>query len=487
MHEIELKFQVPVAQRQALRRALATSKAQILRLQAQYFDTPDRRLAAAHVSLRLRQEGEAWVQTLKCPGENRWTRLEHEVPRAAEGAEPRLDLSLHAGTPAGDRLTRALGNQADRLEVVYATDVQRTRRVIMGPELQAEVALDVGEIRAGNARREVHEIEFELQSGTVTALVALATRWVERHGLWLDVISKAERGQQLVRGAGSVAPVHAEPVVLKNPKSPDAALRQMVAACLAHLLPNAGEVAGGAAQPEHLHQARVALRRLRTALRIYGDWSPAVNAEWTPALATLFGQMGAARDRDALEADLLPALRAAGAPLAELPAEAATDTDVAETLRAPSSTHLWLALMAFANAAPAQDQAVSGDVRTLAAKRLRRLHRQLARDAKAYAGLEDEQRHRARRRLKRLRYSIEFTASLFRGKKVQRYLEELKPAQDALGEYNDLVVAEQAFGQLVSEQPQAWFALGWLAAQRAELLHASQRRLAKWAKAPGYW
>ena len=64
MNEIELKFQVPPAQRQAVRRALATSKAQILRLQAQYFDTPDRRLAAAHVSRRLRQVGEAWVQTL---------------------------------------------------------------------------------------------------------------------------------------------------------------------------------------------------------------------------------------------------------------------------------------------------------------------------------------------------------------------------------------------------------------------------------------
>lgn len=487
MNEIELKFQVPAAQRQAVRRALATSKAQILRLQAQYFDTPDRRLAAAHVSLRLRQEGEAWVQTLKCPGENRWSRLEHEVPRAADGAEPGLDLALHAGTPAGVRLMAALGSKADSLEVVYATDVQRTRRVILGPGLQAEVALDVGEIRAGNARRELHEIEFELHSGSVAALVALAARWAERHGLWLDVISKAERGQQLARGAASVAPVHAQPVVLKDPKSPDAALRQMVSACLAHLLPNAAEVAGGTAQPEHLHQARVALRRLRTALRIFGDWSPATDAEWTPALSTLFGQLGAARDRDALEADLLPALRAAGAPLAELPAEEAEGSGLSDTLRAPATTLLWLALIDFANGAPAEDPAPSGNARALAAKRLQRLQRQLAKDAKAYAGLEDEQRHRARRRLKRLRYGIEFTASLFRGKKVQRYLEDLKPAQDALGEYNDLVVAEQAFGRMVGEQPQAWFALGWLAAQRAELLDASHKRLAKWAKTPGYW
>ncbi|MET1116829.1 MAG: CYTH and CHAD domain-containing protein [Comamonas sp.] len=486
MNEIELKFQVPAARRQALQRALITPKARSLRLQAQYFDTPDRRLAAAHISLRLRQEGDAWVQTLKCPGENRWTRLEHEVPRAVDAGVPVLEPALHADTEAGRQLAAVLGDQADQLQVVYATDVQRSLRLVRGAGVQVEVALDVGLIRAGSERREVHEVEFELKEGSVEALVALATRWVERHGLWLDVVSKAERGQQLAQGERSVAPMHAQPVLLKDLQSPDAALRQMVAACLAHLLPNAAEVASGVASPEHLHQARVALRRLRTALRIYGDWSTEVDSEWTPALATLFAQMGAVRDRDALEAGLLPALRAAGAPLAELPAEEDA-ADPAQTLRSPACTRLWLALIAFSNGAQKEDAAPAGNVRALAAARLKRLQRQLAKDAKAYAGFEDEQRHRARRRLKRLRYGIEFTASLFSERKVQAYLEHLKPAQDALGEYNDLVVAEEVFGRMVPAQPQAWFALGWLAAQRTQLLDTAQQRMRKWAKKSGFW
>lgn len=486
MNEIELKFQVPAARRQALQRALVTPKASTQRLQAQYFDTPDGRLAAAGITLRLRQQGQAWVQTLKCPGANRWTRLEHELPLTAETDEPALDLALHADTEAGRRLAAALGDQAERLQVVYLTDVQRSLRLVRGPGVQAEVALDVGQVRAGSERRELYELEFELKTGAVDALVALATRWVDRHRLWLDVISKPERGQQLAQGARSVAPVHAQPVVLEDPHSPDAALRQMVAACLTHLLPNAAEIAGGAASPEHLHQARVALRRLRTALRLYGDWSPEVDAEWAPALAALFVQMGAVRDRDALEAGLLPALRAAGAPLAELPAEAAA-ADPVQTLRSPACTRLWLALIAFAHGEPQDDAQPAGDARALAAAQLERLQRQLARDAKAYAALADEQRHRARRRLKRLRYGIEFTASMFRAKKVEAYLAQLKPAQDALGEYNDLVIAEQAFGRLVPAQPQAWFALGWLAARRRALQEASRRRLQKWAKRPGFW
>lgn len=492
MNEIELKFQVPAGKRQAVLRALTDTKgkarARTLRLQAQYFDTPDQRLAKAHVSLRLRQEGEDWVQTLKCPGENRWTRLEHEVPRAADGGEPRLDTALHAGTAAGEQLAAALGDQAASLQVYYATDVQRTLRMIRSTGVLAEVALDVGEIRAGGDTRALHEIEFELKSGSVDALVALAARWVARHGLWVDVISKAERGQQLARRAPAVAPVYAQDVVLKEPHSPDAALRQMVAACLAHLLPNAAEVAAGAARPEHVHQTRVALRRLRTALRIYGDWSPAVAADWEPALAALFGQLGGVRDRDALQAELLPALAAAGAPLAELPAEAAGPA-IDELLRAPATTRLWLALIAFSQAAPAETEtpAPVGGLRALAAAKLDHLQRQLAKDAKAYAGFDDAQRHRARRRIKRLRYAIEFAASLFRAKKVQAYVQRLKPAQDALGEYNDLVVAEQAFTQLLPAQPEAWFALGWLAAQRKPMLDTCEHRLGKWAKKTGFW
>ena len=497
MSEIELKFQVPVAKRPALQRALATARAQIVPMQAKYFDTADQRLAAARITLRLRKEGRQWVQTLKCPGENRWSRLEHEVPRETpKSGDPELDPALHAGTPGGAVLATALGDGAGGLKLRFETDVQRTRRVIRHQGTAVEVALDIGEIRAGSERMPLHEIEFELKTGTVAGLTALAKRWVERHGLWLDMVTKPERGERLAQGEKTILPVQAHVVELKDAHSPDAALRKMVGACLAHLLPNAAEVAGevaaemvdGAAQPEHLHQVRVSLRRLRTALRIYGDWSQETDAAWNPALATLFGQLGSARDRDALEAGLLPQLRAVGAPLAELPAEE-EGVAVVETLRAPATTGLWLELIAFANGTPqdASAQTAATDLRVSAAAKLKHLQRQLAKDAKNYPTFDDTGRHRARRRLKRLRYSLEFVSSLFSKKKVKAYAAKLKPAQDALGEYTDLVVAEQAFTRLLSTQPQAWFALGWLAARRPALLAAAQSRLQKWAKKTVFW
>src|SRR5512137_2451004 len=103
MTEIELKFQVPAQRVDALVRAVATPSATRVPLRATYFDTEDRRLAAAGLALRVRKEGRRWMQTLKGAGDGIWQRLEHEVPRqVAPGTQPLADPALHDGTPAGD-------------------------------------------------------------------------------------------------------------------------------------------------------------------------------------------------------------------------------------------------------------------------------------------------------------------------------------------------------------------------------------------------
>jgi inorganic triphosphatase YgiF len=115
LKEVELKFQVPVAQRSAVRRAVSGSTAVSVHLEAFYFDTPDRRLARADLALRVRKEGARWVQALKGRGDGLMQRLEHEVvlPRAQRSrGVPSVDPHLHAGTPVGALLARALGREA---------------------------------------------------------------------------------------------------------------------------------------------------------------------------------------------------------------------------------------------------------------------------------------------------------------------------------------------------------------------------------------
>jgi inorganic triphosphatase YgiF len=485
MIEIELKFQVPMAALAGVRRDVAIASAHTQRLRTVYVDTADGRLAAAGVALRLRRDGRRWLQTFKASGDGLLQRIEHEVPVPAppRGCTPALDLARHDGTPAGARLRAALA-EAAALGPVFETVVRRTRRVVRVGGTRVELALDEGEIRAGARRLPLCEVEFEWLSGPLDGLFQLADRWVSRHGLWLDVRSKSERGALLARGEAAAPAVMAQRPPLRPDQGPDAALRAMVGAGLGHLLPNAAAVAGGQGGPEHLHQVRVALRRLRTALKVFGGWSAAAAPGWEAALAELFDALGAARDRDALAASLLPALRAAGAPLADLGDADTPAADPGAALRALAANRLLLALLAFAAGPPlAEDASVAARAQPL----LKRLHRQVMRDGERFLDLDDEARHRARRRVKRLRYAADFVAALWPARDVKRYLARLAPAQDALGRFNDLCVAEQAFRARAAQDPRAWFAVGWITARRAECIGEAARALRRLSRAKPFW
>ncbi|MFM2055092.1 MAG: hypothetical protein RL456_3129 [Pseudomonadota bacterium] len=262
MHEIELKFQVPPERRDALAHTVAgDGGATTQRLQARYFDTDDRLLGRSAFALRLRREGGAWVQTLKGRGDGMMRRLEHNapVPGADGEAPPELSLSRHAGTPAGDALAARLAGQgrgeAD-LRLQFATDILRTGRVLQAEGATVELALDVGRIEGGGAALPVHEIEFELLDGPAHGLLAQAYLWVEAFGLWLDVRSKAERGDRLARGE-TAGPVPG--VAEVDGAAPFGA---QVGALLPGVLALAAEVAGGQATPAH----QVALTRAVSAL-----------------------------------------------------------------------------------------------------------------------------------------------------------------------------------------------------------------------------
>jgi CHAD domain-containing protein len=230
--------------------------------------------------------------------------------------------------------------------------------------------------------------------------------------------------------------------------SSDAALRAIVACCLAQILPNAADVAAGVGGAEHLHQLRVGLRRLRSALRVFGDGSKDTDAAWLPQAAAIFSQLGATRDRDMITETVLPELRRAGSPLVELPAQGDAP-DAADALRGVDFNLFML-------------QA----------------------DAQAFDTADDLQRHRARKRLKRLRYSIEFLASLHSASSVKVWLESIRAAQDRLGRYNDLAVAEQAFRAHADVDPRAWFCVGWLAARREQLVPETAAALQQLAQPP---
>jgi triphosphatase len=499
--ETELKFQVPAARRQALRSAVATRTAQTTRLQALYADTSDQRLAQAGLALRLRKEGRLWVQTLKGRGDGLMTRLEHEVRLSAQSGVPQLDPQRHTGTAAGEALFAALTGKDGSLATLgplYRTDIRRLHRRVRSGGALIEIAYDSGHIFAAETGAErsevVDEIEFELISGPATALVEFAMRWAQRFDLWWDSRTKSERGFRLALGLTQVPANKSQAVQWPDNASPQLVWQLAIQSALAQALPNAAEIASGTHSAEHLHQLRVALRRLRTVLRGLAAWADAqepalaLEAAWREPFAVL----GAVRDADVQAQDLRQRLAAAGAPDFTWPTAPAA-ADLGPVLRGPAFNALLLRSLALSLAAPAPTTAVvpsppaAAPLQEAGAAVLRKQWRQVLKDAKAFAHAQPVVQHRTRKRLKRFRYLFEVLLPLYKRKPAQRLLKMVCGALDALGELNDLQTAHALCLPLAQSDPRAWFAVGWLAAQQVPAMTAATKALAALSAAPRVW
>lgn len=470
--------------RAALRRASCAST----RLRALYFDTADRRLAGAGFTLRLRREGRQWVQALKGGRDSLLSRQEHEVARGAGAAVPVPDLACHAGTREHAALLAALdGDGSVDLAPAPAFEIQvlRIHRRVRHEGATIELAFDEGWIRSGPAKAPVCELELELKSGCAGALIGLARRWALRHGLWIDARTKAQRGWQLAQAGAAMPAARGTPPALNEALTPDAALRACVAAALRQVLANGAELAADAGGAEHVHQARVGLRRLLSVLREFGAWSADVDAEWSVGTSALFRSLGQARDRDALAGWIVPQLQAAGAPPLAWE-DAMPSPNPAEVFRSAEATQLMFDLLAFAHDAAAAPAEAAASVAAQATPALLGLHRRLRRAGKSFTALDEASRHRARKQLKRLRYCAESLSSLWPSGAWAAYALRLKNAQDALGRVQDAAVAKAAFTALCDRDPRAWFALGWLAARESELRSDAGRALRALGRAPKF-
>ena len=503
MKEIELKFQVPVERRAGVDAAVAANGLpRRMRLQAAYVDTPERLLASEGMALRVRREGRLWVQTLKGAAADGLTRAEHNVPLGGGAAVPVPDPARHAGTPIGDRLI-ALTEASPRadLRVLFRTDIlRRTRLMRLRGGAEVELAFDAGRILANDRHLPVQELEIELKSGSSAAVIETARRWVPRHGLWLDTRTKAERGDMLARGQAQAAARQARPVALDKAMTRDDAWREVLRACTEQITVNASQIADGLHGDEHVHQLRVGLRRLRSAQALFEVDREALAPVWDVSARALFQRLGEVRDHAVTEgefaAELDAALQAAAfgegtsAGTSAEPSLAAPKAPMVlarDVVRAPAVQLLLLDLLAVGIApAPAEPDA-EPPLRDQLAKRLDRWHRRAAADAKRFAELDDEARHRLRKRIKRLRYAVEFSASLFAQRKVRRYLKPLRALQERLGALNDITVAMATYSGLRDTDPRAWFALGWLAARRERVIKEARGDLRGFAKAARFW
>ena len=483
-HEVELKLRIPADRADAVLAAVrGRAGSTRTHLVATYLDTESFDLAAAGMGWRLRREGRRWVQTLKAtPRDGDLAREEDNVTVKGRG-KPTPDPALHHGSPAGERLDALLATLDTAPSERFHTDIWRVARTTRVPGGSVELAVDLGTIASGDRSLDVCELEIELKKGHPRAVVAAAHHWAQRHGLWLDMATKANRGNMLARGAGELPVRKAPAAELHRSMSVDAAVREMTRVCLAQILGNTSAVAAGLGGHEHVHQARVGIRKLRTVLAEFGSLCPSVDPGWRSDLADIFAVLGEARDREVVLAGWLRALEREGSPKVTLPQPSIDHTG--EALRGIDFTILMLDLLQYAHGEPDADDGL--DLREVVADRLKALRRTSAKRADEFRRLEIEEQHDVRKQLKRLRYVAELTASLYGRKKVARYVAALEPAQEALGLLNDLSVATELFEALAVTDANAWFAVGWLKSRHDATVKACVKPLRNAEKAKPYW
>jgi CHAD domain-containing protein len=209
--------------------------------------------------------------------------------------------------------------------------------------------------------------------------------------------------------------------------------------------------------PEFIHQMRVALRRMRSALSLFKDLVPQEHtAALRQELRWLTGELDAARNWDVFRDHTLPPILAAFPDEADLQSLATQSADLRrvqdhraqKAVRAPRYHRLLLQLGAWLYTQPWQTDA--GDERTvalgqpilkLAARVLQKRHKKLRQRGHQITTLSPPERHQVRIEAKKLRYATDFFAALFPQKQVRRYSKTLAALQDVLGVLNDAATA----------------------------------------------
>lgn len=463
--EIELKLSLPPAQARQVWKTTPVStllcrRPSRLPLFSAYYDTPQLGLQKQGVALRLRRQGRRWVQTLKTEDEESGV-LQRRVELEVNVTGGVLDIdwlkSLNLAELAGRKLPiTALG-------IVFTSEFERKVAVVepvAGTNI--EVCVDEGAIIAGRKREPICELELELKTGELAPLFELARKLATIPGAHIETRSKAQRGYHLATQIQS-APVKARAISVPARTNVDSLFAALAFGCMGQLQQNEHGVLHSR-NIEYLHQARVALRRLRSVFSIFSDAIPqdhfTVQLDWLRDLGRLFGE---ARDWDVFVTNFLPTASShiedktalAGVIKQTRRLRALARRRVREALESPDYNvqmlfltqnlheRKWVSLRGIE-----QREIASPPATLFAAAILSRAHHRVIKQVKQMDWSSSANLHKLRIRIKKLRYSSELLSPLFKHKESRKFLSKLSSMQDILGTLNDAATAARLAGQI---------------------------------------
>jgi CHAD domain-containing protein len=459
----------------------AATPATVVEQTATYYDTPDLRLARAGASLRHRSD-DGWtvkLATATCPSDRVRAMVRNEFVFGGLPTAPPPDaLSLVA----------ALVRTA-RLAPVARLHTARTRSELGGVGTFTD---DRTTVLEGHLRAQFRELELELTDDAPAPLVAeLIARLRESGAGDPDPVPKVVRAL----GPSACAPPDIVTYPVESPATVDAVIRRAIADSAAKLIENDPVVRIGE-DPEGVHQARVATRRLRSHLRTF---RALLEPEWDEQLRDELGWLGAelgtVRDADVLLDRLQTRVATLDHDDDRLAAVTLTeglvrDRDTArETLLDSMRSDRYLQLLdRLVNAAhrPRVVIVVGMDHAETLRGLVRAPWRHLRNAVDALTDpTPDAALHEVRIRAKRARYAAEVVEPAF-GKPAREFAKAITGLQGVLGEHQDAVVAGawlRAHARTLSD-PAAVFVAGELGALEHAAAEASRAEFpAAWRRA----
>ena len=449
--EFEIKLLLPEGQCSASGKLLANaSLVRTDELSAIYFDTNDWSLRQVSALLRIRSDGQEIEQTCKFwdggDGSSRVNREEWSCPLT----EPKIDMEAFP-SKLQKRIRKFLSGKT--LQPYADISTRRTSGLVAFGASLIEVAIDQVTISAAEDKRHFSEIEMELKQGKASDIfryimaspVATDMRW--------SIKSKADRGYELAAGVAE-APQKAGDIQLDPRMSVTQAFRVIAWSCINHLLGNYLLVIG-MRDEEALHQSRVAIRRLRSALSIFRDIVDdqlygQLYEEWRNAAK----KMGAARDLDVLigrvDRDGSEAERIFSDKLAD--ARRQKYDDVCAYLQSPDFqrllqvTAIWLDEGNWSTKDMDDPSSTKETIGKFARHYFRKKRHALIKRGSNLDKLTAAERHRLRIKIKKLAYALDFFRSLSRLNrpskvhgKIDSQIDRLK---DQLGALNDIATGQ---------------------------------------------
>ncbi|WP_404710179.1 CHAD domain-containing protein [Sphingomonas sp. MMS24-J13] len=469
--EIELKLDLDPADHAAIAAALAAEPGVDAHLVSTYFDTPTLALRDNGLTLRVRKTDKGNIQTVKAAGSAAGLFARPEWERGIDGDLPVIDAasgplaSLLQGEPVAERFT---------------SDINRTIWTIARDGATIEIALDRGEVRAGELTASLSELELELKAGSPPVLFALARTLAKSAKLRIGVLSKSERGYDLVEGRQQRA-FKAEPILLDRHGTVGEAFGAIAQSCIRQFRRNEALLLESG-DADAVHQARVGLRRLRSVFSLFKHLvrDDPIADRLREELKWLAGSLGDIRNLDVL------LKRTDGTVHRRLARERAKALKLAKAeLTSDRALAIMLDLAEWLAIGDWRDQeAATASIAPVAVSLLDRHRRRLRKRGRHLAKLDDAHRHHVRIEAKKLRYAAEFFASLSRGRKALRrqrdFLEAMETLQDELGLLNDIATAPGIFARYKLGDPPEPKDLG-------ALLKRAEKALETLVEAKRFW